>query len=245
MAFQFDSRVRYSEMGTDRRLTLGSLVNYFQDCSTFQSELCGQGIDALRQRHQAWLVLSWQIEILRRPVLGEKIIAKTWPYAFKAFYGYRHFVLEDEEGGCLARANSIWVLMDTDTGRPVKVPPEVLKDYPLEPRLEMREFPRKIQEPEGGKEQEAFPVAKAQIDTNGHVNNSQYIRMAEEYLPDGFETETLRVEYRSQARLHDTIVPVVHEQEGTVTVGLHGSGRTVYAVVMFTGHVREEGAKDS
>lgn len=242
MAFQFDSRVRYSEMGTDKRLTLGSLVNYFQDCSTFQSELCGQGIDALSRRHQAWLVLSWQIEITRRPLLGEKIITKTWPYAFKAFYGYRHFVLEDEAGGCLAKANSVWVLMDTDTGRPVKVPPEVLKDYPLEPRLAMREYPRKIREPEGGKEQEPFLVAKAQIDTNGHVNNSQYIRMAEDYLPDGFETEILRVEYRSQARIHDVIVPVVHSQDDTITVGLHGNSTETYAVLTFTGRAAEEGA---
>ena len=39
--YTFDSRIRYSEVGEDKRLTLISLVDYFQDCSTFQSEDLG------------------------------------------------------------------------------------------------------------------------------------------------------------------------------------------------------------
>lgn len=222
MPFQFDSRVRYSEMGMDKRLTLVSLVDYFQDCSTFQSEDYGVGIDVLKERSRAWMVLSWQIEILRRPALGEKIVAQTWPYAFKAFFGYRNFALKDEAGEYLAKANSVWALIDTKTGHPTKTEPELISGYKLEPPLLMPEYSRKIRAPEGGAVKEAFPVGKLHIDTNGHVNNGQYIAMAEEYLPDGFETKLLRVEYRQQARLHDLIIPVVHEEENEVTVSLCG-----------------------
>ncbi len=222
--FQFDSRVRYSEMGLDKRLTLVSLVDYFQDCSTFQSEERGWGIDTLRQQERAWMVLSWQIEILRRPVLGEKIVVSTWPYAFKAFYGYRNFALQDETGAYLAKANSVWALIDMQTGHPARVMPELISGYELEPQLPMPEFSRKIHIPQGGTVQDAFSVTKAQIDTNGHVNNGQYIAMAQEYLPDGFDTCLLRVEYRQQARLHDVIIPVVHETDGALTVSLCGQG---------------------
>lgn len=222
MPFQFDSRVRYSEMGLDKRLTLVSLVDYFQDCSTFQSEDYGVGIDVLKEKSRAWMVLSWQIEILRRPALGEKIVAQTWPYAFKAFFGYRNFALKDEAGEYLAKANSVWALIDTKTGHPTKTEPELISGYELEPPLLMPEYSRKIRVPEGGAVKEAFPVGKLHIDTNGHVNNGQYIAMAEEYLPDGFETKLLRVEYRQQARLHDLIIPVVHEEENEVTVSLCG-----------------------
>lgn len=41
MKYSFDSRVRYSEIGEDRHLTLNGMINYFQDCSTFQSEAAG------------------------------------------------------------------------------------------------------------------------------------------------------------------------------------------------------------
>ena len=55
----------------------------------------------------------------------------------KAFYGYRNFTLEDTGGSTLAYANSVWVLVDTRTGRPVKVPQEFADTYGLEPQLEM------------------------------------------------------------------------------------------------------------
>ena len=45
MPYQFQSRIRYSEIGEDKRLTLPGLINYFQDCSTFQSETLGNGVD--------------------------------------------------------------------------------------------------------------------------------------------------------------------------------------------------------
>ena len=113
MAYQFESRARYSEMGVDRRLSLEALVDYFQDCSTFQSEEIGCGLEFLQKRHRVWMILSWQIEILRRPELGEKITVETWPHGFKAFYGYRNFALKDEQGEYLAKANSVWVYIDT------------------------------------------------------------------------------------------------------------------------------------
>lgn len=232
--YSFDSRVRYSEVNQERELTLESLIDYFQDCSTFQSEECGCGFDYLEPQNAAWMILSWQVQILRRPVLGEQISVQTWPYAFKAFYGYRNYVLADGQGGYLAKANSVWVLMDTVTGHPAKVDREIAARYGLEPRLPMPEFPRKIQTPVGGASMEAFQVTRNQLDTNHHVNNGQYIQMAEAYLPEGFEPGFLRVEYRKQARLHDTIVPLVHAQDGTYTVSLCDTEEKPYAVVAFS-----------
>lgn len=45
MKYSFDSCVRFSEVGEDQKLTLGSVINYFQDCSTFQSESLGAGVE--------------------------------------------------------------------------------------------------------------------------------------------------------------------------------------------------------
>ena len=35
--YEMKSRVRYSEVGADRKLTLISLIDYLQDCATFHS----------------------------------------------------------------------------------------------------------------------------------------------------------------------------------------------------------------
>ena len=37
--YEFNSRVRYSEIDHHGTLTLPALINYFQDCSSFQSEM--------------------------------------------------------------------------------------------------------------------------------------------------------------------------------------------------------------
>ena len=105
--YQFKSRVRFSECNAKAQITVPALVNYFQDCCTFQSEDLGIGLDYLQENHVAWMLSSWQIEVKRYPHLGENIIINTWPYDFKGFYGYRNFTMQDEDGNVIAFANSI------------------------------------------------------------------------------------------------------------------------------------------
>lgn len=235
MAYEFESRVRYSECDLKQTLTLPALVDYFQDCSTFQSESVGNGIKVMEEQQKIWMVLSWQIEILRMPSLGEYVTAQTWPYGFKMFYGYRNFALLDADRKYLAKANSVWVLMDALTGKPCRVPEEIEKRYGMEPALEMDYSSRKIHISELGEQMEAFLVGRHHLDTNHHVNNGQYIGMASEYLPDGFMPERVKVEYRKQAYLHDLIVPFVHRSEQGITVSLCGEDQKPYAVVVLEG----------
>ena len=118
--YWFDSRVRYSETDEQGRLSLTGILNYLQDCSTFQSEDLGIGIQYLTEHNRAWWVTSWQIIIDRYPCLGEPIRISTWPYDFKGIYGYRNFAIQDSKGVYLVRANSIWFFYDTEHQRPVR-----------------------------------------------------------------------------------------------------------------------------
>ena len=124
MKYSFDSCVRFSEVGEDQKLTLGSVINYFQDCSTFQSESLGAGVEFLRKQHRVWVLSSWQVVIERYPALCEKIRITTWAYGFKRFLGNRNFTMEDEAGNVVAYANSIWTYLNTETGLPVAVSKE-------------------------------------------------------------------------------------------------------------------------
>lgn len=234
MGYEFDGKVRYSEMDEEGKLSLRSLVNYFQDVSTFQSEELGVGIAYMKERHLAWVLSSWQIVIDRYPRLGEKVIAQTWPYDFNTFFGMRNFTLLDGNRDYLARANSVWALIDVDRQRPVRCPEEILEKYPKEKCLEMEYASRKVPIPEGGKKEPSFIIEKHMLDTNHHVNNGQYIALAEGYLPENFPVGQLRAEYKVQARLHDVMVPMVSIQDDRVTVALCSEKERPYAVVEFT-----------
>lgn len=233
MVYQFESRVRYSEVDQDQNLTINGMINYFQDCSTFHSESIGLGIENLARKGRAWVLLSWQIVIHRQPGFGEKIRIQTWPYDFKGFYGYRNFTILDEEGKQAVCANSVWAYMDLNTGRPVKAAQDETEGYVLEERLDMKYASRKVPIPKESVEMEHCSVLKYQLDTNHHMNNGQYVLMAHEYLPEGFSVGQMRAEYKKQARLHDIIVPGVHQEEECCTVTLCGEDGQAYAVIAF------------
>lgn len=238
--YEFQSKVRYSEVNSEKNLTLPALLNYLQDCCIMQSEDLGVGVEYLKEKHQAWILSSWEIKIKRYPKLGEQIKVSTWPYTFKGFFGFRNFTIEDENGELLAIANSVWVYLDTESMRPVKVTKEMAQAYQFEPQIEEKWAERKIFYPTGGEEKEPFFVQRFHIDTNHHMNNAQYVQVGEAYLPEGFETKRLRVEYRKVALLGEQIFPHIIESDGKWTVVLADQSKQPYAVMEFQNEISQQ-----
>lgn len=233
MPYTFDSRIRYSETGCEGYLTLPALINYFQDVSTFQSEDLGVGFQYNREHKIVWVLSFWQIVVERYPKLGEKVTAGTFPTDFKRFLGIRNFFLKDAEGNYLAKANSLWSLLNTETGGPALPTEKMLDRYAVEEKLDMAYAPRKIPVPEGGAAQEPVLVKKHHLDTNHHVNNEQYISIAAEFLPENFVIRELRAEYKKQAFLDDILYPFVAVTEGGYIVTLTDDGGKPYLVAEF------------
>lgn len=233
--YTFDSRIRYSETDSEGKLTMASLINYFQDCSTFHSEDVQLGIDYLRQRNLAWVLSSWQIVVERYPEMGENVTIGTQPYDLKGFLGYRNFWMLDAKGSYLAKANTLWSLLNTESGKPSNIPEGMAEGYGIGERLDMEYMPRKIIIPQGGLHQEAITVKKHHLDTNHHVNNQQFVDMAMDFLPEGFGLWQLRAEYKKQAFLDDVLVPYVAKEDGKVVVSLTDPAGAAYVIVEFTG----------
>lgn len=239
--YTYKSRIRYSETGMDGRLTLESLLDYFQDSSIFQSEELGLGIDYLKEKNMAWVLSAWQIVVERYPDLCENVIIGTAPYDFKGFVGYRNFQMETETGERLAYANSIWSLMDLGRMAPAKPPAEMREKYVLSDKLQMDYAPRKIAFTQAGRRQDMIEVRQHHLDTNGHVNNGQYVRIAMDYVPKNFHITQLRAEYKKQAVLNDKIIPItaVNEEKTIYTIVLNGEDENPYSIVELTGEQAE------
>lgn len=231
--YSFDSRVRFSETDKNHKLRLSSIINYFQDCSTFQSEGLGLGIEDLKEYGKSWVLSSWQIIVNRYPEMREDIRVETWPTAFEGLYGTRNFRLCTKDGEVLAYANSIWVFMDIVKGRPCRPTEDDIKDYPVEPAMEMDYAPRKITMPKEMDEKAAFTVMHSQIDTNNHMNNSWYVAIAQEILPEDSTYSQIRVEYKKSAVYGDSIRASLAVEEDRTVVVLTDENNKVYATVEF------------
>ena len=231
--YSFESRIRYSEVDRSRRLTVEKLIDYFQDCTTFQSEGLGVGLDYMQERHIAWVINYWQISLARRPAMGEQVVIGTIPYEFKAIMGMRNFWMDTAEGERLAVAHSVWTLLDMEEMKLQRIPEELLNKYELSPKLEMKYSPRKIAVPKtGGETLEEITVRLHHLDTNQHMNNAQYVHFAAMYLPADAEVTELRVEYKRQAMLGDHIIPVLYRTaDNILLVSMNGTDGQPYAVV--------------
>ena len=229
--YEFEGRVRYSEIDHRGTMTLPALINYFQDSSTFQSEAIGLGMDRLKHDRKAWVLSYWQVIVERYPQMCEKITTGTFATEFKGLYGNRNFYMKDGSGELIARANSIWAFMDLEKGRPVRPTAEHIDPYGTCEPLDMPYEERKIALPEQSEAGEPFPVRKYHIDTNEHVNNCQYVQMALEMVPGDIQVRQLRVDYKKSAVLGDMIYPrMTAEQERTVVELCDADGKP-YAIV--------------
>ena len=233
--YSFESRIRYSEVDKEGKITLNAILDYFQDSSSFHSEEIGVGIQFLKERNLAWVLSSWQIEIKRYPFYGERVKISTWPYDFKGFFGYRNFTMETLDGEVLAFANSIWTLLDLGKGRPARMLPEMIEAYQMSPQFPMKCESRKIELPKGMQLKEAFPVHKYHIDTNQHVNNGSYVGMAQEFLREDKIVWKMRAEYRKAAVYGDMIYPYTMEQEEKTIVNLADKEGNPYAIIELEG----------
>lgn len=232
--YSFQSRVRYSECDENGRLSLVSMMNYLQDCSTFHSEELGYGVGRLKSEGLGWILAAWEIEIDRLPDFAETITTSTWSYELKRLHAQRCFQIEDAQGRPLVKADSQWFVYDLNAGKVVRVP-ESQKIYLTdEPRVDLPPMERRIAVEGEGRACSPIHVTEQHLDTNGHVNNAQYVLFAQAALKElgiDLELKRLCVQYRTMAWPGDTIHPVVHECENGRTVVLGDGGEGIYAVV--------------
>lgn len=238
--YTIESRIRYSECDGNGVLSLLGLINYLQDATTFHSEDIGRGVGYMVARGQAWLIAAWQIEIGRLPRFCERIRVNTWCHTMTHTLASRNFVLRDEAGTPLVRADSLWFVYDSVAGRAIRIPDDQLVFLSDEAPLDLPPTKRRLPVTGDYACAPAVTVGELHLDSNRHVNNAQYLGMAVDAIvalqgdQEAATTDAIRricVQYKRQAHLGDVIVPRVHEAAGVCTVDLAAEEGDSYAVV--------------
>ncbi len=215
----FRERVRFSEVDETGHMTPYALLNNLQDCATFHSEDSGIGMMRNRKLGQAWVITDMQLKILTYPAYNQEISTATWTTKFRGPVGHRYFEITGSDGQLLAAARSEWVFMDLRNQVPMNIPREQ-EAYGLDPDLDVTvdTGKRKVRPQGTWEEKMSFPAVWEYLDTNGHVNNAQYVRLARNYLPTGWEMHALRAEWKKSALLGDILVPWVQTDGNVVCV---------------------------
>lgn len=233
--YSFSSRVRYSECDEDGVLTLYSMMNYLQDCSTFHCEEVGRGLKQLNADHLGWFVTSWLIRIDEMPHFTDHIEISTWCYGMKSLRADRSFRIADEDGRTRVLADSQWCMFNFAEGKVTPIHDDDRVYIEDTPRPDLPEIPRRLKPTGDGTPTTPVIVTEQYLDTNRHVNNAEYLRFAVSAanslgLPS--KPRLLEVQYRTMALLGDTIHPVVHDEgDRSCCVTLDADDGKPYAVV--------------
>lgn len=199
-------RVRYSDLFEDGKIGPVQIVKYIQDLAVEHSNHIGYGTEFLRERHLAWLLLYWDIDIYRLPADEEELTGMTWSRKHKHIQADRDSEILDENGGPVCYASARWVITDIAKRRPYKMPQDFFLPY-------LFPDPRPIKEPDYSfppvdeellfSERE-FTVTRRDMDNNDHVNNSIYVEWAMDDVDDDTwacnRIKKIKVAYKHELR---------------------------------------------
>ena len=81
-----------------------------------------------------WVVVRHEIDYLRAAYDGDRIVARTWVGEAPKGARFDRFVeFTGRDGKTCVRARTFWAIIDRSSGRPIRVPAEVVAPF-LEPR---------------------------------------------------------------------------------------------------------------
>jgi medium-chain acyl-[acyl-carrier-protein] hydrolase len=203
-------RVRSYEADSLGRLQVPILCRMLQEAATAHAAELGVAVDALVDNGVAWVLSRLDLHVERWPRCDDDIVVETWPAAMNRLITERRFRLLNATGGTLGEASTLWLILDLERRRPVRLPAQVADQLS---KLELSPDPVRPQElvpPEDATSELAFTVRRSDVDLAGHANNTSFVEWIVEAVPDEVWTSCdlseLSIQFIAECRRGQTVL---------------------------------------
>lgn len=186
-------KVRLSEVDPWALLKVQSIFDWFQDAGCDHAAQLGMSAADLLVRNFTWVLLKYQVRIVRYPIWNEEVTLTSWRAPLNDLYDLREFRVIDASGETIITGNSAWVIMDFNTRKPTRLSRCLTKEQ-LGPMGGIPDSFERIPSVKEAHHTTDFRVRISDLDFNRHVNNSIYIGWALEALPESFLSRHLPTE---------------------------------------------------
>ncbi len=196
-----------NDVDGNRIVSASHILRYMQDAANWQMEKAGLSYDTLFTERGLAFVLAGMRMSAYAPILShQRITVQSWPCPSRGMTFLRCYrILRDDI--IVAEATSTWALVGVQDKKLHRVS-EIGDVYGAEPPLEL-DFPgrRKVSPEVSWSLVGEHTVTYADIDMNGHMNNTRYPDMLCSYLDTmaGKRVISLLLHFQSEAPLGETL----------------------------------------
>ncbi|KAJ6342626.1 hypothetical protein OIU78_010541 [Salix suchowensis] len=223
LVYRQNISVRSFEIGGDRKMSFGALLNHLQDTALNQGIITGLLVDGfgstreMSRNNLIWVVSTLHVVVDRYPTWTEVVEVDTWMYASGKNGLGRDWIFRDSKTGeTLANATSVYVMMNRETRKLSKIAKEMRDE--LEPYVMDCERPiinkdgRKIQKLDvSAADQRCTGLSPGwkDMDINQHVSNVKYIDWILESVPhslmERYDLNAMTLEYKKECDMDSVL----------------------------------------
>lgn len=239
MIVKHDFYIGMRDIDAKNYITDKGLLAAMEDTGGIHSELAGFGILNMPETHRFWMILSWHVEIIRRPKYNETITIHTWSKPVRKLYVYRDFEVYDSEGKLIATAGGKWVFINSDDNSIIRATNDMFKSYQIETEKQSTDpiLLEKLKEPEKYSNVVTYSINREMIDINGHVHNLDYLDLAYKALPEeAYKKEFTKIDimYKKEIKLDENVKCFYSNENGSHTVAIKSEDEKIlHSIIKF------------
>ena len=211
MEYRMKTEVDVHDVDFNGVAKTSSIMKYIQSAAQCQLTEGGMSYDNLKKSNRAFILSRVKLEILKPLCAHTPLTAVTYPCESRGYSFLRCYQLESG-GDVVARAISVWALIDTENRSLVRVNDFNL-GLPTLPQnglvLGAMKLPSNMTDIGG------YGVHYGDVDQNRHMNNTKYPDMYSNFLPLGGKMiRSITINYSNEAQIGEKLRVQRGEENG-------------------------------
>ena len=195
------------------RITVPALCGHLINAIGQNIRKEGYGIDVMARDNRSWVLMRSAFEIDSRPNLYAPLYISVWPVRGSGLTYNRCVRVTDEEGREIGRGTTEWCIIDRTSRRPVF--PDLGLDssesgIPCRSPRRIRDFDPEVKDDR--------KVCYSDCDFNGHLNNTRYVELLYDMLPEDMlgcpAPLRLDLNYRHEVRRGENVTLGLKKEAG-------------------------------
>ena len=208
--------IRSYDTDQQGKASICSLFHFMLEAAWAHAQVMDWGYDQLHSNHMFWVLSRLYVVVEKYPSWQDTITLKTWSAGTDGVYAYREFIIEDADGRVLLRANTAWLILETETKKIVLLRDHI-STFPRYHKTGSCREPRRIRPGKSTKSHDFTPVRFSELDINAHFNSVKAMervldQFSIEFL-DAHEPESVEVNYLKEGFAGDRLAVSVEQAE--------------------------------